>query len=157
MTNFRRRPLRHPLTWSTSVLLLAATAHADSGAQGATAKRISRQTVALIDPQGRPAADPGATGSTLARVGGILTFTIQFTPGPNGAFRGMGCSITDYIPPNTEVVSARIVDRNGNTVPPHRGGLACDGYGPRGQKWNTATLVDGSMSQLYADTGIFFS
>ncbi|MDB4934591.1 MAG: Tryptophan synthase alpha chain [Labilithrix sp.] len=128
---------------------------ADSVAQVATAKRISRQTVALIDPQGRPI--PGGAGSTLAKVGDVLTFVIQFTPVPNGAYRGLGGYITDYIPPNTEVVGARIVDRNGNTVAPHRGGLSCDGYGPRGKGGYAAPLVDGSMSQLYADTGVFYS
>lgn len=155
--SYQRRPFRPVISWIGCALLAASSAQADSVAQVATAKRISRQTVSLIDPQGRPAVAPGSAGNTLARVGDVLTFTIQFTPVPNGAFRGMGGYITDYIPPNTEVVGARIVDRNGNTVPPHRGGLACDGYGPRGQKWNTATLVDGSMAQLYADTGIFFS
>ncbi len=140
-----------------AALCASGSAFADSVAQVATAKRISRQTVTLIDPQGRPTTEPGAATNTLAKVGDILTFTIQFTPVPNGAYRGMGGYITDYIPANTEVVGARIVDRDGNTVSPHRGGLACDGYGPRGSGWNTATLVDGSMSQLYADTGIFFS
>lgn len=132
-------------------------ASADSVAQVATAKRISAQTVTLLDPQGRVIPDAGAVGNTLAKVGDILTFTIQFTPVPNGAYRGMGGYITDYIPPNTEVVGARIVDRDGHTVSPHRGGLACDGYGPRGANWDTVTLVDGSMTQLYADTGIFYS
>jgi MYXO-CTERM domain-containing protein/uncharacterized repeat protein (TIGR01451 family) len=147
---------------ATSVVVVAPTdARGDSVAQVATAKRISRQTVALIDPQGRPV--PGGGANTLAKPGDILTFVIQFTPVPNGAYRGLGGYITDYIPPNTEVVGARIVDRNGNTVSPHRGGLACDGYGPRGKgNWTgtgtgVASLVQGSISQLYADTGIFYS
>jgi MYXO-CTERM domain-containing protein/uncharacterized repeat protein (TIGR01451 family) len=135
--------------------LIASDASADSVAQVATAKRISRQTVALIDPQGRPV--PGGGASTLAKVGDVLTFVIQFTPVPNGAYRGLGGYITDYIPPNTEVVGARIVDRDGNTVAPHRGGLSCDGYGPRGKGGYALPLVDGSMSQLYADTGVFYS
>ena len=140
-----------------ALLALVTQARADSVAQVATAKRISRQTVTLIDPQGRPNPSPSAGTDTAIQVGDILTFIIQFTPVPNAAYRGLGGYITDYIPPNTEVVGARLIDRNGNTVKPHRGGLACDGFGPRGSKWNTATLKDGSMSQLYADTGIFFS
>ena len=150
------------LAAATSLAVFAATdARADSVGQVATAKRISRQTVALIDPQGRPV--PGGGASTLAKVGDVLTFVIQFTPVPNGAYRGLGGYVTDYIPPNTEVVGARIVDRDGNTVSPHRGGLSCDGYGPRGKgTWNgtgtfAASLVQGSMTQLYADTGIFYS
>lgn len=144
-------------------LLAASSARADSVAQVATAKRISRQTVALIDPQGRPVVgDGGVAAGTLAKVGDVLTFVIQFTPVPNGAYRGLGGYITDYIPPNTEVVGARIVDRFGNTVSPHRGGLSCDGYGPRGKgTWTVGAgegpLTQGSMSQLYADTGIFYS
>ena len=146
---------------ASAAVLVSGDARGDSVAQVATAKRISRQTVALIDPQGRPV--PGGGVNTLAKVGDVLTFIIQFTPVPNGAFRGLGGYITDYIPPNTEVVGARIVDRNGNTVSPHRGGLSCDGYGPRGKgTWTgtgtgAASLVQGSMSQLYADTGIFYS
>lgn len=151
------------LAAGASAALMTAPAKGDSVAQVATAKRISRQTVALIDPQGRPvASDAGVTSGTLAQVGDILTFVIQFTPVPNGAYRGLGGYITDYIPPNTEVVGARIVDRYGNTVAPHRGGLACDGYGPRGKgTWTVGAgegpLTQGSMSQLYADTGIFYS
>ncbi len=132
-------------------------ARADSVAQVQTAKRISRQTVILIDPQGRPGTTMGSTDTTI-QPGDILTFIIQFTPVPNGANRGLGGYITDYIPLNTEVVGARIIDRNGNTVPPHRGGLAADGVGPRGpQTFTPNTLPQGSLSQLYADTGIFFS
>lgn len=147
----------------SAALLTTSASRGDSVAQVATAKRISRQTVALIDPQGRPVVtDAGAAGTTLAAVGDILTFVIQFTPVPNGAYRGLGGYITDYIPPNTEVVGARIVDRFGNTVSPHRGGLSCDGYGPRGRgNWTVGAgegpLTQGSMSQLYADTGIFYS
>jgi hypothetical protein len=144
---------------ASAALLAAPEARADSVAQVATAKRISRQTVALIDPQGRPI--PGGGATSLVKVGDVLTFVIQFTPVANGAYRGLGGYITDYIPPKTEVVGARIVDRNGNTVSPHRGGLSCDGYGPRGKgTWTGAgstSLTQGSMSQLYADTGIFYS
>ena len=161
--------MKHPMKNASYLLLLAAAtsasllvgtdANADSVAQVATAKRISRQTVALIDPQGRPV--PGGGASTFAKVGDVLTFVIQFTPVPNGAYRGLGGYITDYIPPNTEVVGARIIDRSGNTVAPHRGGLSCDGYGPRGKgTWTgvgSGSLIQGSMSQLYADTGIFYS
>ena len=140
---------------ASAAVLVGSDASADSVGQVATAKRISRQTVALIDPQGRPV--PGGGATTFAKVGDVLTFIIQFTPVPNGAYRGLGGYITDYIPPNTQVVGARIVDKSGNTVSPHRGGLSCDGFGPRGNGGFSPPLVDGSMSQLYADTGIFYS
>src|SRR3972149_6485827 len=100
-------------------------AHADGVAQVLTAKRISRQTIVLIDPQGRPGV-VGAGTDTTVMPGDILTFIIRFTPVPNLATRGLGGYITDYIPRNTEVVGARLVDANGNTLPPHRGGLAQD-------------------------------
>ena len=142
------------LTLAT-LLMCGDNAQADSVAQVQTAKRISRSTVVLIDPQGRPGMVPG-NSDTAAEVGDILTFVIQFTPVPNGSTRGLGGYVTDYIPRNTEVVGARIVDRDGNTVPPHRGGLSADGVGPRGPG-DFTNLPEGSLSQLYADTGIFFS
>ncbi len=43
-----------------AIAIAAGPAQADSVAQVATAKRISRQTVSLLDPQGRPS---GTTGS----------------------------------------------------------------------------------------------
>lgn len=131
-------------------------AHADSVAQVLTAKRISQQTIDLIDPQGTPGVVGTGTNTTVMP-GDILTFIIRFTPVPNAATRGLGGYITDYIPRNTEVVGARLVDANGNTVPPHRGGLAQDGVGPRGVRAYPAPLQNGSISQVYADTGVFFS
>src|SRR5512134_561707 len=148
------------LAAASALALLAGPsgARADSVAQIQTGKRISRQTVVLLDPQGRPGTVPGGSDTTV-RPGDILTFIIQFTPVPNGADRGLGGYITDYIPRNTEVVGARLVDRDGNTVSPHRGGIAPDGVGSRGPNTftGTVTLNQGSLAQLYADTGIFFS
>src|SRR5689334_9297454 len=115
-----------------SVLLVAAGAHAHSVAQVQTAKRISQATVVQLDPQGNP--KPGGMGTdTKAQVGDVLTFIIQFTPVPNNATRGAGGYITEYVPANTEVVGARIIDKNGNTVAPKRGALMDDGWGPRGK------------------------
>jgi hypothetical protein len=152
----KKTSLLIPPLLATALVLTAGLARADSVAQVSTGKRISRQTVTLIDPQGRPGTVVGDS-DTAIQVGDILTFIIQFTPVPNGATRGLGGYITDYIPRNTEVVGARIVDRDGNTVPPHRGGLAADGVGPRGVGGWPAGVDQGSLSQLYADTGIFYS
>ncbi len=139
------------------LVALGGTLRADSVAQVETAKRISRETVAIIDPE-RGTSTGGGTTDVRVAPGDILTFYFQFTPVPNGAVRGLGGYITEYVPANTEVVGARIVDRNLNTVFPHRGGLAADGWGPRGSRNYAAFgLPNGSMSQLYADTGIFFS
>ena len=141
--------------------------HADSVAQVQTAKRISEQTVQLIDPQG--GTSTGGAGSNVNyAVGDVLTFQIRFTPVENNATRGFGGYITEYVPPNTEVVGARIVDDSGNTVCPHRGGFGAIGWGPRGaNNYNPANFPtfpaqgylqgEGGMSALYADTGVFYS
>ena len=154
-TAFFLRTLRTTATMA-ALLALSATAQADSVAQIATAVRISRATATLIDPQGRPGmATVG--GSTTARPGDILTFIAHFTPVPNGGTRGLGGYVTYYIPRNVEVVGARVVDSTGATIAPTRGGLAADGYGPRGARPGLTALEHGSLSQLYADTGIFYS
>jgi uncharacterized repeat protein (TIGR01451 family) len=134
---------------------LLSQAHADSVAQVQTAKQITRETIVIIDPQGGGTAGSGS--DVAVSPGDVLTFRIRFTPVPNGATRGLGGYITDYIPQNTEVVGARIVDADGNTVAPHRGGFAQDGVGPRGAANYPSPLEEGSISQVYADTGIFFS
>ncbi|RMH43477.1 MAG: DUF11 domain-containing protein, partial [Deltaproteobacteria bacterium] len=148
-------------TWFAAVLyagsaLVAANARGDSVAQVQTSKRITAETVALIDPESGTSTGGGSSEVRLA-VGDVITFRFQFTPVPNGAVRGLGGYITDYIPPNTQVVGARIVDRFGNTVTPRPGGLTADGWGQRGPGNFPPPLQEGSMSQLYADTGIFFS
>ncbi|NIR42320.1 MAG: hypothetical protein GWN07_41600, partial [Actinobacteria bacterium] len=143
------------------IMSVQADVRADSVAQIATSVRISRATATLIDPQGRPGMT--TTGSrTAVRPGDILTFIAHFTPVPNGRIRGLGGYVTFYVPRNTEVVGARIIDSTGATVAPHRGGLSADGCGPRGctgygMDTSGTALEEGSMSQLYADTGIFYA
>lgn len=96
---------------------------------------------------------------SMAKIGDIITFSIEVTPVTNNASQGAGAYITEYIPGNTEVVGARLTDRHGNTVVPHRGPRMDDGYGPRGRhdEFDSLGLLQGSMSAIYADTGIFFS
>lgn len=149
--------MRAALTRALVILLLACgVARADSVAQVQTAKQITRETVDIIQPL-RAGVPRGAGDNVNIAPGQVLTFRIRFTPVPNGATRGLGGYITEYVPQNTEVVGARIVDKDGNTVPPHRGGLAQDGVGPRGTRNYPLPLLGGSLSQLYADTGVFFS
>ncbi len=139
-------------------LLTSTMADAHSVAQVQTAKRISQATVVALDPQGNPT--PGGMGTdTKAKVGDVLTYIIQFTPVPNNASRGAGGYITEYVPPNTEVVGARIVDKNGKTIAPKRGPQMDDGWGPRGRHngFDGMGLEQGSLAQVYADTGIFYS
>ena len=135
-----------------AVFAVTAPVGADNVGQISTAKRISRQTVVLIDPQGRPGVMP-ANSDTTVQVGDILTFVIQFTPVPNGATRGLGGYVTDYIPRNTEVVGARLVDKDGNTIAPKRGGYASDGVGPRGDgTFVNATIPAGLDEVQYSFT-----
>lgn len=89
--------------------------------------------------------------------GAIVTFVIRSTYAAIGATQGINGYLTAYIPDNTEVVGVRFVDANGNTVLPRRAGLASDGVGGLGPRAYTSPLVNGSVAQLYADTGIFFS
>lgn len=142
-------------------------ADADSVAQVQTAKRIAESTVQLIDPQGGTSTG-GTTSNVNYAVGDILTFNIRFTPVENGATRGLGGYITEYIPGNTEVVGARFVNNAGETICPHRGGYGPVGFGPRGaHNYDPADFPtdpaagflqgEGGMSSLYADTGIFYS
>lgn len=116
--------------------------HGHSVAQIMNAKRI---------------ASPELVATT--KTGDILTFIIQVTPFPNNATQGAGAYITEYIPGNTELVSARLIDRDGNTVVPNRGPRMDDGFGPQGRhgKFDGLGLLQGSMSAVYSDTGIFFS
>lgn len=158
------RPIcfRHAKTASAALallpfaLLLSSPARADSVAQLQVYKRLTRETIALIDPQGGTSAG-GASSNVKYAIGDILTFRIAFTPVPNNATRGLGGYITEYVPANTEVVGARLVDRFGMTVPPHRGGYGSIGWGPRGAGGYKAPLTEGGMSSLYADTGVFYS
>lgn len=155
--------MRHTALCSFAAILvwdlLAGSARADNVGQIQTGKRISAATVAVIDPESGTSSGGGTTDVRVAP-GDILTFVFTFTPVPNGAQEGMGGYVTDYIPPNTEVVGARMIDRDGNTVPPRRAGLTHDGYESRGSNagdYATWGLSDGSIAQLYCDTGIFFS
>ncbi len=141
-----------------SLGLVSGVAGAHSVAQVQTAKRISPVTVVALDPQGNPV--PGSLGTdTKAKVGDVLSYIIRFTPVPSSATRGAGGYITEYVPANTEVVGARFLDANGNTVFPHRCGMMDDGWGPSGKhsEYDALGLLQGSLAQLYGDTGIFFS
>jgi len=103
---------------------------------------------------------PVSVGSGFnIKVGNILTFVVSSTPVPNGATQGAGNYITVYVPANTEVVGVRLTDRNGTTLKPDRGPLMPDGWGPRGANnlFPANGLTQGSISQVYADTGIFYS
>ncbi len=154
---------------------------ADSVAQVATSKFLADETLEVLDCRVTPDAPPCNTctagdefcvpgmeivdGGVVSdrsalREGDIISFRITFTPVPNGRIYGGGGYITEYVPPGTEVVGVRLVNSEGDTVAPRRAGPMASGWGSRGDHdWSSlvAGLEEGSISQVYCDTGIFFS
>ena len=105
---------------------------------------------------------------------------MQFTPVRNGANVGVAGYLTDYLPTGVEVVGASFVEKDGaggfENVPPKLPGSIFDGIGNRGVNtflapFNAAAYdptgrcaaggftnnCGGRLSELHADTGIFFS
>jgi len=170
---------------SPFAFLLAPSAQADSVAQVATSKFIADETLDVLDCRVRDPDDPTAMpcnectagdefctpGMTTAdggmvvdpeltalRPGDIISFRITFTPVPNGRVYGGGGYITEYVPPGTEVVGVRLVNGAGETVAPRRAGPMASGWGSRGDNdWAGAGHEEGTIAQVYCDTGIFFS
>ena len=98
------------------------------------------------------------------QAGDIVEYVIKFTPVPNGATSGPNGYVTYYVPPNVSVVGASFVDRQPDgefvEVTPEAPGSMPNGWGPRGQVTYTGLFTgfaQGSLSQVYADTGIFYS
>jgi uncharacterized repeat protein (TIGR01451 family) len=158
--------------WLMACLAGAGIVWAHSVGQVQTTKSLAPETVNLLISR----ASGGSPGFV---VGDVVSYIIQFTPVNNGADIGVAGYITDYIPPGTEVVDASIVlkDAAGNfvNIPPSFPGGIDDGWG-RGQNnfltpFNTAAYdttgrctaagfannCNARLSQLHADTGIFYS
>jgi uncharacterized repeat protein (TIGR01451 family) len=155
-------------------LVAARLAFGHSVGQVQTTKFFAPETVQLLQDR--------VTGGLPAgfQTGDILTYIIQFTPIANGANVGVAGYITDYIPPGVEVVSAEIVDKDasGNYYPvaPKLPGGIDLGRGNRGARtflapFNTSAYdptglcaaggytnnCTGRLTELHADTGIFYS
>jgi large repetitive protein len=158
--------------WFSACFVGASIVWAHSVGQVQTTKSLAPETVNLL-------LSRASGGSPGFAVGDIVSYIIQFTPVNNGADVGVAGYITDYIPPGTEVVDASIVfkDAAGNfvNIPPSFPGGIDDGWG-RGQNnfltpFNTAAYdttgrctaagvtnnCNARLSQLHADTGIFYS
>lgn len=154
--------------------LYAPQANAHSVAQIQTTKYLAPETVNLLKTR----ATSGGTAGL--QQGDIISYIIQFSPVANGNVSiGAGGYVTDYIPAGSQVVGAAIVqpDGSGNyiNVAPDLPGTISNGWGAqRGQQtynasWTTTdptylaacsgvfTTCNGSLAQIYADTGIFFS
>ncbi len=133
-------------------------------------KSLPESTVAVIDPESGTSSGGGSTDVRLA-AGDIISFRFYFFPVPDNQIHGINGWLTEYIPPNTEVVGVRIVDENGVTIQPNYPGLAgddcgggCNGFddvpcsaGVTGCVGGERDLDDGSIAQVYADTGIFYA
>jgi large repetitive protein len=162
------------------ILFVIRLADAHSVGQVQTTKFFAPETIQLLENRisnGQPAGFV---------VGDILTYIIQFTPVANNANIGVAGYVTDYIPPGVEVVGADIVtlsgvDVNGADIyspiaPQLPGGIDL-GWGNQGANTylapfdSTATYditgrchaltlmnnCNGRLTELHADTGIFFS
>jgi von Willebrand factor type A domain/Putative metal-binding motif len=138
-------------------------ARGDGVAQVMTAKSLPASTVAVIDPESGISSGGGSTDVKLAP-GDVISFRFNYTPVPDKIVHGLQGYLTEYVPPNTEVVGVRFIDGTGLTIVPDYPGIAvndcgrtCNGFNSMPSSTGTRNLDDGSISQLYADTGVFFS
>ncbi|HUH04698.1 MAG TPA: MopE-related protein [Kofleriaceae bacterium] len=183
MTN-QRRSLRRLIAGGAIAASLTVTVLSleseDAGSAGIatvmTAKSLPEATIAVIDPESGTSS--GTSGSDVnISVGDIILFRFAFSPVPDQRNRSMQAWLTEYIPPGTELVGARIIDEDGLTILPRYPGLAIDGcaggalcnsydnvpctngVGSGGTlcSGNVRDLAGGSIAQVHADTGIFWS
>lgn len=139
------------------VVLHVGPAGADAVVSYAPGARLPEGTVAVVDPV--VGSSPGTPGEELRLAAGdIVQIRIPVTPLPATAVRGIQSYVTVYLPAGTELVGARILDATGNVVEPRRAGLALDGCSG-GAACNPAPTgkQTGSIAQLYADTGVFYT
>jgi hypothetical protein len=146
-------------------------------AQMMTSKSIPPATVAVIDPESGTSSGGGNTDVKVA-VGDIILFRFNYTPISQQGTRGMQGYLTEYIPANTQVVGVRIINRDGVTIAPRYPGISVDGCkggaecvhefknmpcNPGLPSMNPACVSNkrelnkGSISQLYAETGVFYT
>jgi uncharacterized repeat protein (TIGR01451 family) len=152
-------------------LALGGHSFAHSVGQTQTTKFLAPETVNFL------VARAGA-GTPGFQVGDTVSYIIQFTPVANGASQGVAGYVTDYIPPGTEVIDASFVSPSGGTYinsTPSLPGSIDNGWG-RGRNTFTGPFAtnaydttglcaaagqtnncNGSLAQLHADTGIFYS
>ena len=165
--------------WLAALALLALAggavlqhARGEGVAQVMTSKSLTQATVDVIDPESGTSTGTGGSDVRVAP-GDIISFRFKFTPVPDKINRGLQGYLTEYLPPNSEVVGVRITDAAGNTIEPRYPGIAVDGciggavcnnfnnvpcsVGVAGCTGGNRNLQSGSISQVHADTGVFFS
>ena len=174
-----RRLLRGLLA-GAGLVLVAMQAGSHSVGQVQTTKFFAPETVQMI----RDRIAGGGNAGFI--VGDAVSYIIQFTPVANAATRGANGYVTDYLPPGTEVIGASFVnkggvDANGNdiyyAIAPALPGSMPAGWGASGANTYSSTFAvnsydstgrcaaaarpagqcNGRLSDLYADTGIFYS
>ncbi|MBI5888143.1 MAG: DUF11 domain-containing protein [Deltaproteobacteria bacterium] len=149
------------------------TIHAHSVGQVQTTKYFTPETVQML-------VDNANAGNPGLHTGDTVSYIIQFSPIANGATTGVAGYITDYIPSGVQVIGASIVAKDGRgnfyDISPNLPGGIDTGWGNRGQNtflapFNAAGYdatgrcaaggftnnCNARMTELYADTGIFFS
>jgi hypothetical protein len=154
-------------------LLPAANARGDGIAGILISQSIPPATVAVIDPESGTSS--GGSSGTDVRLapGDVILFRSNFQYLPDRVMRGVAAYLTEFIPGHTEVVGIRIIDASGRTIRPLFPGLSIDGCaggslcggftslpcstGVTGCTSGTRSIGNGSVAQLYADTGIFYS
>ena len=90
------------------------------------AKSLPEATIALIDPESGTSSGTGGSDILLA-VGDIILFQFSYAPVPDKSTRAMATYLTEYLPPNTEIVGVRLIDANGRTIEPRLPGMAGPG------------------------------
>ncbi len=148
-----------------ALLALFVASSAEAGGVGlvTTAKTIPPATVAVIDPESGTSSGTGTTDVRIS-VGDVILFRFRYFPVPQQQIEGINAWLTEYVPPNLQVVGVRLMDENGLTIPPSLPGLAEDGTAVSANNWSGTPCSggacpppDGGIAQLYGDTGIFFS
>jgi uncharacterized repeat protein (TIGR01451 family) len=170
--NTRNRSGLLALALLAGTFLQPQVASAHSVGQVQTTKYFAPETVQML-------VDRAAAGHPGFQVGDTVSYIIQYTPVSNGATVGVSGYITDYVPSGAEVVGAWIVDSNYNPIAPSLPGGIDTGWGNLfGQQtyaapFNSGATYDptglcaaagyngnncnGRLTELHADTGIFFS
>ncbi len=167
MTRQQRRIARRR-NLSRIALILAAAAALPGEVRGTgmatfmTEKSLPAATIDVIDPE---SGTSGGTGGSEIRLedGDIILFRFAISAMPDGRNRGIATYLTEYVPPGTEVVGVRIIDKNGLTVKPRLPGLAvdgCDNAAGNCNDWDNIGgnyFAGGSLAHLHADTGVFWT
>ncbi len=151
----RRRNRRIRNLVILACMLFAGVTWAGSVVQFFTAKSLPQATIDVIDPESGTSSGTSGSDVNIAN-GDIILFKFAVAGAPassNESLRGAQAYLTEYVPPNTVLVGARLVDANNNTIEPRPAGLTLYGC----KTCNNAPGVDGTIAQVYADTGIFYT